>query len=277
MATGTRNRIRSGQGRPRRSEGDLLRRGEQAVLPRGPISSRPSRPSQATVSLKPHLLVPRALLAYSSQHLNPLYTDGSDPGIRSLIETVYLDTFRDPLPELGPRVGSRRPQGARAISTSRPSPSPTAGGSSSPDPTLICHLNEHQGSITSILVSPDNAFFVTAGQEDGLVKVWDTSRLERNTTSKPRLVHKLGTRPTSMCMLEGTHCLAVAGEDGSVVVLRVHVQQGSSGSLKFKEMEVVRFWQCDGKGEVAVALSHIKSGACRPSLLSSSRPDQEDG
>lgn len=185
-----------------------------------------------------------------------LLSDGSDPGIRSLIEAVYLDTFRDPLPELGPRISNRRPQPSRPVPSS----------ASSRDPTLICHLHEHTGPILSILVSPDNAFFLSAAH-DGLVKVWDTARLERNTTSKPRLVHKLGTKPTAMCALEGSHCFAVAGEDGSVVVLRVHVQSSTAGggsgtrsSVKFREVEVVRYWQVEGKGEVVVGLSHVKSG-----------------
>ncbi|KAL7416414.1 hypothetical protein BDY24DRAFT_379669 [Mrakia frigida] len=183
--------------------------------------------------------------------------DGSDPGIKSLIEAVYLETFRDPLPELGPRVSSRRGSAAARIGSV---PRPSSSSSSTPaEPVLVCQLSEHVGPILGILVSPDNTFFVSAAQ-DGLVKVWDTARLERNTTSKPRLVHTLGTRPTAMCLIEASHCFAIAGEDGSVVVLRVHLQAGSS-SLKFREVEVVRYFQLESSqsGDFVTRMSHTKS------------------
>ncbi|KAJ7756948.1 hypothetical protein B0H16DRAFT_1721421 [Mycena metata] len=81
-------------------------------------------------------------------------------------------------------------------------------------------------------------FFISAS-DDKTVKVWDTARLERNVTSKPR--HTYGqhhARVKCVCMLESVHCFASAADDGSLHVVRVHITQG--GALpKYNKLQVI--------------------------------------
>ena len=65
-------------------------------------------------------------------------------------------------------------------------------------------------------MSPDHIFLVSSS-DDKTVKVWDTARLERNVTSKPRLSYtQHHGKVKAVCMLEGVHCFASAADDGSL-------------------------------------------------------------
>jgi len=135
------------------------------------------------------------------------------------------------------------------------------GSARRPEAALIANLSSHSGPVNAIVVAPDHSFFVTCS-DDKTVKVWDTARLERNVTSKPRQTYSQHhARVTSVCMLEATHCFASAGEDGSLHVVRVHVSL--AGSLpKYSKLEVVREHRVDLVGEYITCLSHYNTGDC---------------
>ncbi|KAF8892835.1 hypothetical protein CPB84DRAFT_1837361 [Gymnopilus junonius] len=144
--------------------------------------------------------------------------DGQEPGISNLLENLYLDNNRELQHDFGPKVHEgpvRRRNIARPSFTSRDAHNKRI------EANLIANMTSHSDCITGIAVSPTTCFFVTSS-DDKTVKVWDTARLERNVTSKPR--HTYGqhhARVKSVCMLEGVHCFASAAEDGSVHVVRV--------------------------------------------------------
>lgn len=102
-------------------------------------------------------------------------------------------------------------------------------------------------------------FFVSSS-DDKTVKVWDTARLERNVTSKPR--HTYGqhhARVKCVCMLESVHCFASAAEDGSLHVVRVLVSQ--TGTLpKYNKLQVVREHRLDNPGEYVTCMTHYNTG-----------------
>jgi WD40 repeat protein len=110
-----------------------------------------------------------------------------------------------------------------------------------------------------LAVSPDHAFFVSCS-DDMSIKVWDTARLERSVTSKPRHTYSQHhARVKSVCMLEGVHCFASAAEDGSLHVIRVHVNQ--SGSLpKYTKLQTIREYRVDSPGEYITCMVHYNSG-----------------
>lgn len=126
--------------------------------------------------------------------------------------------------------------------------------------TLIAHLGSHSDAITGLAVSPDHMFFVSAS-DDKTVKVWDTARLERNVTSKPR--HTYGqhhARVKAICILEGVHCFASAADDGSLHVVRVHLSQ--SGTLpKYNKLQVIREHRVDQAGEYITCMTHYNTGS----------------
>ncbi|GBE83599.1 hypothetical protein SCP_0506540 [Sparassis crispa] len=190
--------------------------------------------------------------------LAPISTyDGQEPGISNLLEHLYLDNNRELQSDFGPRVHEgpvRRRNAPRRSFISRD------GSSSRPESTLIAHLGSHSDAVTGLAVSPDHMFFVSAS-DDKTVKVWDTARLERNVTSKPR--HTYGqhhARVKCVCMLEGVHCFASAADDGSLHVVRVHASQ--SGTLpKYSKLQVVREHRIQHPGEYITTMVHYNTDA----------------
>lgn len=51
--------------------------------------------------------------------------------------------------------------------------------------TLVAHLAEHTATINQIIISWDHTFFASCS-DDGSVRIWDCSRLERNVTNRSR-------------------------------------------------------------------------------------------
>lgn len=125
--------------------------------------------------------------------------------------------------------------------------------------SLIAHLNSHTDAVNGIAISPDHLFFVSCS-DDKTVRVWDSARLERNVTSKPR--HTYGqhhSKVKCICILEGHHAFASAAEDGSLHVVRIDVNQ--SGSLpKYNRLHVVREYRVERPGEYIQCLTHYNSG-----------------
>lgn len=102
-------------------------------------------------------------------------------------------------------------------------------------------------------------FFVSSS-DDKTVKVWDTARLERNVTSKPRHTYNQHhARVKCACMLEGVHCFASAAEDGSLHIVRVHVSQG--GTLpKYNKLQTIREHRVEIPGEYITSMVHYSTG-----------------
>ncbi len=196
----------------------------------------PSGRSTPTVGIS---ATPRGSAApYSSSY------EGQDPGVRAFLEQVDLDNYREPLLDFGPRVtASHRKRGPRQKATNPQGV------------TMIAHLTQHTGAVTSIITSPDQIFFATSS-EDRHILIWDIARLERSVSAKPRLAYRMEGRVAAMCRIEDTHCLAAAAEDGQLHVLRVHVAS-SGGSAKYGRVECIRTWRTDQKDGHVTFVSHL--------------------
>ncbi|KAJ7216643.1 hypothetical protein GGX14DRAFT_442277 [Mycena pura] len=182
--------------------------------------------------------------------------DGQEAGISNLLENLYLDNNRELQNDFGPKVHEgpvRRRNAVRHTFTPR-------DGTKQMEATLVAHLTSHSDTINGLAVSPDHMFFVSAS-DDKTVKVWDTARLERNVTSKPR--HTYGqhhARVKCVCMLEGVHCFASAADDGSLHIVRVHITQG--GALpKYNKLQVIRGHQVEhyAEGEHITCMTHYNT------------------
>lgn len=190
--------------------------------------------------------------------------DGNDPSIKHLLERVYLDTYREPLPELGSYVPVGIPR-RRALRTNFP---PRERTPNRPSGTPIAHLIEHTGAITDIQVSPDQLFFAT-GSEDGTVKIWDTIRLEKNVTSRSRQTFQQGGKITSVCVIENSHCVASASDNGTLLLHRVDVSL--SGSMpRYGKVQLIRQQRSEQKGDYVTCLLSYNTGECHKLVLRAS-------
>jgi phosphoinositide-3-kinase, regulatory subunit 4 len=175
-----------------------------------------------------------------------------------MLENLYLDNNRELQQDFGPKVHEGP---VRRRNPVRPSFTHRDGGARRTEATLITHLTSHSDCITGLAVAPDHTFFVSSSN-DKTVKVWDTARLERNVTSKPRQTYgQHHARVKCLCMLEGVHCFASAADDGSLHVVRVHVTQG--GPLpKYNKLQVIREHHVDHVGEYITCMAHYNTGMC---------------
>ncbi|KAH7882946.1 hypothetical protein F5I97DRAFT_1938850 [Phlebopus sp. FC_14] len=181
--------------------------------------------------------------------------DGQEPGINNLLENLYLDINRELQQDFGPKVHEgpvRRRNAARQSFISRDTSNRRI------EATLIAHLQSHTDCVTGIAVAPDHSFFVS-GSDDCTVRIWDTARLERSVTSKPRHTYtQHHARVKSVCMLEGLHCFASAADDGSLHVVRVHVNQNAS-LPKYGKVQAIREHRTDSPGEYVTCMYHFNT------------------
>ena len=184
--------------------------------------------------------------------------EGHDPGVRTFLEQVDLENYREPLLDFGPRV--------TVSHRKRP---PKQKSNAPQNVTMIAHLTQHSGPVVSIVTSPDHVFFATASS-DSQVLVWDSARLERSVSAKARLIYRMDAPISSMCSIENTHCLAVAAEDGQLHVLRVHVTGGSSA--RYGKIECIRTWAAERRDGHVLAVSHLRGGHIPTRLRSSADP-----
>ena len=173
-----------------------------------------------------------------------------------LLEHMYLDGSKDLQGDFGPRVHEGP---IRRRTTGRHSFVSRDGTYKRPEANLVAHLNPHTDAITGLAVSPDHTFFVSSS-DDKTVKVWDTARLERNVTSKPRHSYSQHhAKVKCVCMMEGVHCFVSAAEDGSIHVVRVNVSQ--TGTLpKYGKLQAVREHRLEHVGEYVTCMIHFNSG-----------------
>ncbi|KAI0305183.1 ARM repeat-containing protein [Multifurca ochricompacta] len=188
--------------------------------------------------------------------LAPISTyDGHEAGINNLLEHLYLDSNQEYQHDFGPRVHEGP---VRRRNTVRQSFTPRDGTARRPEATLIAQLSSHADAVTALAVSPDHLFFVSSS-DDKTVKVWDTARLERNVTSKPRFSYtQRHAKIKAICMLEGVHCFASAADDGSLHIVRVHINQ--SGALpRYTKIHTIREHKTPRPGEYITCMAHFDS------------------
>ena len=189
------------------------------------------------------------------------HAEGDDPNIKQLLDRVYLDNYREPMPDFGAYVPSK---------VSRKRTMRTNQGRERvhkrPEGTLIAHLIEHSAAINSIAVSPDHIFFAT-GSEDGTIKIWDTTRLEKSVTSHSRQTIEQGGKITSVVTIDSIHCIASASDNGTIWVTRVNFQLSPGSLPKYGKVDTIRHYYVGSSstGDFATCMLHFDTGRCSTS------------
>ncbi|KAH4184863.1 non-specific serine/threonine protein kinase [Parastagonospora nodorum] len=189
---------------------------------------------------------------------------GNDPAILKLLDSMLLERFPSGETEFGPRVQvAARKQPIRYKDAHQSA----AGVPWRPEGQLVASFGEHTAAVTRILVSPDQGFFIS-GSDDGCVKIWDASRLERNISRRSRQTYKLGddVKVTSLVFVEQTYSFVATGSDGSVHVVRVDYHQSQDGTAKFGRPRLLREYQLP-RGDQAVWSEHYNEDSKSVLLL----------
>ncbi|KAI1201351.1 hypothetical protein F5X97DRAFT_35842 [Nemania serpens] len=190
--------------------------------------------------------------------------EGNDPNILKMLENMYTDNYPHDIIEYGPLVSpvTRRKASKVAGQLSDEAWKPTG--------RLVATFSEHHGAINRVVPSPDHQFFITGG-DDGCVKVWDSSRLERNVTHRARQTHKHapGARVVDLCFIENTHTFISCATDGRVHLVKVDTAV-SNGSTKYIRLRLLREYQLPA-GEYAVWCEHFKQELNSVLILATNR------
>jgi phosphoinositide-3-kinase, regulatory subunit 4 len=181
---------------------------------------------------------------------------GNDPNILALLDKFYDDSFFEEGPDFGTPLPLPLTRQPLRLNNNRSH----ALQNWHPEGTLVAHLTEHQGPINRVIVAADHNFFVTCS-DDGTIKIWDTTRLEKNVVNRARLTHrheKKGVKIKTFCFIDNTHCIASAGDDGSIHLFKVDYSQGTL-TPKYGKLKVVKGYQLD-EGEYAVWMESYRLG-----------------
>ncbi|KAF3767769.1 hypothetical protein M406DRAFT_61566 [Cryphonectria parasitica EP155] len=191
---------------------------------------------------------------------------GNDPHILKMLDSMYTDNYPHDVAEFGPLVTPITRRKASRASSGQ------AGEGWKPTGKLVATFSEHIGAVRRIAVSPDHVFFVTGG-DDGAVKVWDTTRLERNIAHRSRQTHRHapGGKVTALCFIENTHCFISCASDGSVHVVKVETATTSS-QTRYGKLRLLREYQLPDDGEeFAVWCEHYKQEANSIMIIATNR------
>ncbi|KAH8681103.1 phosphoinositide 3-kinase regulatory subunit 4 [Xylariales sp. PMI_506] len=200
---------------------------------------------------------------YNSNKTRASHTyEGNDPNILKMLDGIYVDNYPHDIVEFGPLV----------VPASRRTGKTQAGQDAwRPNGRLVATFAEHIGAINRVVTSPDHLFFITGG-DDGTVKVWDSSRLERNVSHRARQTHKhaSGAKVIALCFIENTHCFISCATDGSVHIVKVDITQTSGGPPKYVRLRLLREYQLPAD-EYAVWCTHFKLELPSVLLLATNR------
>ncbi|KAI5868492.1 ARM repeat-containing protein [Durotheca rogersii] len=177
--------------------------------------------------------------------------EGNDPSILKMLDNMYIDNYPHDVTQFGPLVS---PITRRKVSKASGQPIEEAWR---PSGNLVATFSEHTGAINRVLPSPDHLFFITGG-DDGCVKVWDSSRLERNVTHRARQTHRHapGARVVALCFIENTHTFVSCDTDGRVHIVKVDTV-ATGGGTKYIRQRLLREYQLP-TGEYTVWCEHFK-------------------
>lgn len=142
--------------------------------------------------------------------------------LQNLLHKIAKEAFPPHIPEFtGDAAVMKR---VKKLVNSSMSPSSTLYNWK-PVGTLVAHFTEHTAAINQLAISFDNLLFASCS-DDGSVRIWDCSRLERNVTNRSRATYsQQGGHIKCMTFIQQTHSIASASDNGSIHIFRYVASQ----------------------------------------------------
>lgn len=166
---------------------------------------------------------------------------GANPYILKYLQNMNFDPTLEDFPEFGSVIKSSREAGSQSNI-----PMSIQG-------TLVARINANSNAnsleaITKIAVCPTSEYFIT-GSEIGNLKVWDTSKLDKNITGKSASVSiNLKHGITDIVFMPHRFVFATATTDGHIKVFRVHVARGKNKKItKYSKLALLRSVKMDAE------------------------------
>lgn len=190
-----------------------------------------------------------------------------DPYVSKLLDSVHFSHFRaepnDFGPQVAPVIHSEQLHNIASFGDPKPNWKPTG--------VLASQFSEHESSINKIEVSPDHSFFLTCS-DDGTVKIWDCSRLEKNVINRSVQTYKFGsTKVKFICFMENSYTFAASCSNGSVEFIRIEVSLAKNGSsVRFRKFVPIRKYNLES-GEYVTWMKHVKTNDASLLIMATSK------
>ncbi|CAH6723440.1 serine/threonine-protein kinase Vps15p [[Candida] jaroonii] len=160
--------------------------------------------------------------------------NGSNPYILQYLEKVDFDLSLDSFREFGRPVKFHTSKTSDWVPTN----------------TCISRINTNTtgddqiDSLNCLAVNPSSEFFIT-GSDSGAIKIWDTSRLEKNIMFKhPSLVTHLKSPIEKIVFMKNRNVFAVSCKNGKIYLFRVDFTRGKNKRIvKYLRLQIIRKYQ----------------------------------
>lgn len=159
---------------------------------------------------------------------------GSNPYILKFLQNINFEPTLDDFPEFGPIIKSSReaiPQSAKELNIQG---------------NLVAQINANGNAnmteaFTKVVVCPTSEFFVT-GSEYGSLRIWDTSKLDKNITGKSSSATvNVNLTITDIVFMPHRFVFAVSTMDGYIRIFRIHVTRGKNKKItKYSKVVLIR-------------------------------------
>lgn len=166
--------------------------------------------------------------------------DGDERSVQTYLRNVQITPLLKEYKEFGAPVGCLENPKIKSIGCQF-------------DGSLISHITEQKPTSIITLAACKHRPYVVTGSDQGLVKLWDISKLSDGKMYTSSLSYDAGSPVTAIVPIDGYDVFALSTKGGSIQLIRVHVQENSS--LKtYTKFQIIRKFLLKGASEHVITM-----------------------